>query len=247
MILTTNLFHSTMGISWTVDSTLYKKLLLVTKYRQELCIGSPAYLQIFDSDNNMTGFNGVGVTDQIPNIVYDFEKHEAASIIVPIGTYRYRIIGTETGTYKFAAIDINNGGERVLRVMNAPIIKGEVHEYSVDWTRLTSTAGVTVRVDSNGDSNFEKTITSGSILTASQFVKSNTGDGEIKSAICHMPPGNPANSKTLYLPATAIQAHLGHGDKLGECVSVPTSAQQVSSPPGNSGKILPGQAKKKNK
>lgn len=51
---------------------------------------------------------------------------------------------------------------------------------------------------------------------------SNSGRGHgaaasSKIAICHIPPGNPAARKTLYLPAAAIPAHLAHGDYLGSC------------------------------
>src|SRR5262245_33074672 len=38
-----------------------------------------------------------------------------------------------------------------------------------------------------------------------------------KVAICHIPPGNPANAHTLTLPEPAIRAHLGHGDVPGAC------------------------------
>jgi hypothetical protein len=43
-----------------------------------------------------------------------------------------------------------------------------------------------------------------------------------KVAICHIPPGNPANAHTLSLPEPAIRAHLGHGDKLGACTGTVT-------------------------
>jgi len=36
-----------------------------------------------------------------------------------------------------------------------------------------------------------------------------------KVAVCHK-PGTPAEH-TLYLPEPAVQAHLAHGDTLGEC------------------------------
>ena len=38
-----------------------------------------------------------------------------------------------------------------------------------------------------------------------------------KVAICHAPPGNPANSHTISVGENAVQAHLNHGDYLGEC------------------------------
>jgi hypothetical protein len=43
------------------------------------------------------------------------------------------------------------------------------------------------------------------------------GKGQEKVAVCHIPPGNPANARTLMLPQPAVKAHLGHGDTLGAC------------------------------
>lgn len=38
-----------------------------------------------------------------------------------------------------------------------------------------------------------------------------------KVAICHIPPGNPANAHTIIVSENAIPAHLAHGDALGVC------------------------------
>jgi len=38
-----------------------------------------------------------------------------------------------------------------------------------------------------------------------------------KVQICHRPPGNPDNSKTLSIGASAVSAHLAHGDTEGPC------------------------------
>jgi hypothetical protein len=35
--------------------------------------------------------------------------------------------------------------------------------------------------------------------------------------VCHRPPGNPGNQKTLTIGSSALAAHLGHGDAVGEC------------------------------
>jgi len=41
--------------------------------------------------------------------------------------------------------------------------------------------------------------------------------GGDKIAICHLPPGNPENSRTISVDAAALTAHLDHGDQIGEC------------------------------
>lgn len=42
--------------------------------------------------------------------------------------------------------------------------------------------------------------------------------GESCVLVCHRPPGNPSNAKQkMFKSAQAVQAHLAHGDSLGEC------------------------------
>ena len=38
-----------------------------------------------------------------------------------------------------------------------------------------------------------------------------------KVTICHIPPGNPSNAQTITVGSAAVNAHLNHGDTLGEC------------------------------
>jgi len=38
-----------------------------------------------------------------------------------------------------------------------------------------------------------------------------------KVVVCHIPPGNPANAHTITVGASAVRAHLAHGDALGAC------------------------------
>jgi predicted lipid-binding transport protein (Tim44 family) len=40
---------------------------------------------------------------------------------------------------------------------------------------------------------------------------------EEKVAICHRPPGNPDNPNTIFVPESAVPAHLAHGDTRGPC------------------------------
>ncbi len=38
-----------------------------------------------------------------------------------------------------------------------------------------------------------------------------------KVEICHIPPGNPDNARTIMVSQSALAAHLAHGDYEGEC------------------------------
>ena len=38
-----------------------------------------------------------------------------------------------------------------------------------------------------------------------------------KVTLCHFPPGNPADAHTIAVGEPALDAHLDHGDALGEC------------------------------
>ena len=49
--------------------------------------------------------------------------------------------------------------------------------------------------------------------------KSGKSGGGGKVCLCHVPPGNPGNAHTICVGAPAVQAHLNHGDSLGECSS----------------------------
>ena len=53
-------------------------------------------------------------------------------------------------------------------------------------------------------------------VTASLTV-GDTEEAGTKVTVCHRPPGNPGNQKTLTVGSDALDAHLGHGDAVGEC------------------------------
>ncbi|NIM25328.1 MAG: hypothetical protein GTN97_01480, partial [Nitrosopumilaceae archaeon] len=38
-----------------------------------------------------------------------------------------------------------------------------------------------------------------------------------KIEICHLPPGNPENIQTISVSPSALEAHLDHGDGIGDC------------------------------
>ena len=42
-------------------------------------------------------------------------------------------------------------------------------------------------------------------------------DGDGRVMICHIPPGNPDNARTITVSVNAVPAHLAHGDSCGPC------------------------------
>ncbi len=49
-----------------------------------------------------------------------------------------------------------------------------------------------------------------------------------KTAICHVPPGDPANAHTICVGAKARKAHLDHGDTLGPCGQTATVVMLIA-------------------
>ncbi|MBK9017952.1 MAG: T9SS type A sorting domain-containing protein [Saprospiraceae bacterium] len=56
------------------------------------------------------------------------------------------------------------------------------------------------------------------------------GNNNDEVFVCHVPPGNPANANTICISPNAVQAHLDHGDYLGECTC---TSQYLILPGGN--------------
>jgi hypothetical protein len=53
------------------------------------------------------------------------------------------------------------------------------------------------------------------------------GYGGGKVTLCHIPPGNPGNAHTITVGASAVPAHLAHGDTLGPCPVVAAATQNT--------------------
>ena len=81
-----------------------------------------------------------------------------------------------------------------------------------------------MRVTSNGGVHaFAVNVLSAALLTGLIVVRMPAARAERASAgadkvtICHLPPGNPANAHTISVGASAVPAHLDHGDSIGAC------------------------------
>ena len=52
---------------------------------------------------------------------------------------------------------------------------------------------------------------------------------ETKVEVCHIPPGNPDNARTITISENAVPAHLDHGDHLGACEARDESGSRADS------------------
>lgn len=64
--------------------------------------------------------------------------------------------------------------------------------------------------------------------TLNVFVSNTASGASGKIKICHIPPGSYGSRHTLELPASAIAAHLAHGDYLGVCDSAQGYDSQIA-------------------
>jgi hypothetical protein len=130
-------------------------------------VKSPVELRVHDSLGNTTGLLNGKVEHGISTSVYG---GETVVILYPLDSYYYEVVGTADGVYGFEVTSIKDGETNVFTATNIPTKSGEMHEYAIDWDALSlGEKGVTVKIDSNGDGTFEKTVTSDNVLTQDEF------------------------------------------------------------------------------
>jgi len=132
---------------------------------------SPGELRVYDSQNRVTGLVNGEVREEIPNSMYD-EEDEIVAIFSSYDVYRYELVGTETGTYGLEVASVEDGNATIFTAIDIPTSTNATHQYTVDWDALSlGEKGVTVMVDSDGDSIFEYAFTSDSELTHDEFIQ----------------------------------------------------------------------------
>jgi hypothetical protein len=150
---------------------------------------SPAELHVYDSQGQHTGSDHIGGSErEIPNSVYfshyvvEKEEDNTVSpeevlIFDPSGDYLFQVIGRETGTYRLEISSVEDGDEIVFEAINIPTSPGAVHDYVIDWDTLSQGQdGVTVGIDTDGDGDYERTLTSDALLTGDEFNAPSTVD-----------------------------------------------------------------------
>jgi len=127
-------------------------------------------LRVYDSQVRVTGLVNGEIRQEIPLSVY-VEENETVMIFYPSDTFRYEVVGIGQGTYGLEITSVGYGNTTVFTAINIPTSPNANHQYTIDWVTLSQgEEGVTVKVDSDGDSIFEHVFTSDSELTQSEFL-----------------------------------------------------------------------------
>jgi len=105
-------------------------------------------------------------------------------------------------------------------------VSGGVTAYNYSWSN-SSTTSTTIACPTV-NTTYTLTITdangcktSGDVKVCVVNVVCYAGNSNVaKVQICHIPPGNNQNPQTICVDASAVAAHLAHGDALGTCTTV---------------------------
>ena len=131
-------------------------------------LGSPGELRVYDSQNRVTGLVSGEEKNEIPYSTY---CENIVVILAPADSYRYEVAGTGEGLYSLTVINTTEQEIATFNATDIPTSSNTIHQYTIDWSALSqSEEGVTVKVDSDGDSAFEKIFTAGSELTRDEFM-----------------------------------------------------------------------------
>ncbi|MCI0441058.1 MAG: hypothetical protein L0177_18290, partial [Chloroflexi bacterium] len=147
------------GVSLTLGSIEGSAVLVRRVPMVMVNLQSPGELRVFDQLGRVTGVISRETIEKIPSSVF---AGETASILLASDAearrLRYEITGTEEGLYGLQVTLVSTTG-RVSQFPRAGVaITGqEVHQYAIDWPRLSMArnTGWVVRVDTDGDGVFE--------------------------------------------------------------------------------------------
>lgn len=135
---------------------------------EQATLESPGELRIYDSQGRVTGLLTGEVRHEIQRSVY---YDGIVTIFYPTGSYNSEVAGTEYGTYGITVTFVDGGDAITFTAIDIPTSANMIHQYTINWNTLSiGGEGVTVRIDSDGDGTFERTITSDSELTHDEFV-----------------------------------------------------------------------------
>lgn len=161
-----------------------------------------------------------------------------------VGVDGKKIVVASNGTVRSAERDVvvvrADGTRKVWDYVTKTLLD------EASWTAKRTGASVEADPEPTAVAAAEKTAVSREPEAAAE-----AGDDGAKATICHVPPGNPGNQHTLSVGASAVSAHLKHGDYEGECDPARAvakehgkGAEKGSSARGSGGKNGRGNGKK---
>jgi hypothetical protein len=134
-----------------------------------------AEIRVYNSTSGVTGSVDGEAREEIADSEY---VSGAVALISPTGSYQYEVVGLEDGSYTLTVIRVVGNRSVVFRAIGISVSDGEVHQYVVDWEALSRGAkSVTVRVDSDGDGTFEKTVVMDGEISANEFASATKDPG----------------------------------------------------------------------
>jgi hypothetical protein len=168
--------HETFPVDYTLallnqdSDPLYEKWGIhgIDHINYNLC--SPGELRVNDSQGRVTGLVNGEVKMEIPNSYY-FYSSRTVTIFFQNDSYAAEVVGTGEGTYGLEITSVEDGKATTFTATAIPTSLDATHQYTLDWDALSQgEEGVTVKVDSDGDSVFEQTITADNELTQEEFL-----------------------------------------------------------------------------
>jgi len=131
---------------------------------------SPMELRVYDSHSRITGLLDGELKEEILFSVVE-EEGKSVTVFYPFDSYHYELVGTDTGNYGLAVTSVEGGESATFTANGIPTASGATHLYTVDWDALSQGEdGVTIQIDSDGDGEFEDTITEDNELTGDEFI-----------------------------------------------------------------------------
>ena len=163
-------FFETSSACIQPDFTEVPDLPIETQSWVLACLYSAGDIRAYDPQGRITGLVGGEVKEEIPNSMYD-EESETVIIFSASDTYRYEAVGTEEGTYGLTVTYVKDREATTFTATDIPTTPQALDQYDIDWEALSQgKEGVTVQVDTDGDSTFERTITSDGELTQDEYL-----------------------------------------------------------------------------
>ena len=138
------------------------------RQRISALVESPVELRVYDSEGRVSGLVNGAMVNEIPGSEC---FNNTVIVHYPVESYGFEVVGADEGSYRLTITTVAESGNTAFTAIDIPTSVNAVHQYTIDWIALfLGEDGVTVMVDSDGDGVFERSFTTGSVLTSDEFI-----------------------------------------------------------------------------